>query len=40
VTTLSIERERRGLTTLSVADVLPVLEQHLPALTTAAVAAR
>ncbi len=40
VTTLSIERERRGLTTLSVAGVLPVLEQHLPALTTAAVAAR
>ena len=40
VTTLSIERERRGLTSLSVADILPVLEQHLPTLTTAAVAAR
>lgn len=40
VSTLSIERERRGLTPLSVADVLPVLEQHLPTLTAAMVSAR
>jgi lipoyl(octanoyl) transferase len=40
VTTLSIERARSGLTPLRVVDVLPVLEQHLPALTTAAVVAR
>lgn len=40
VTTLSIECERRALTSVGVADVLPVLEQHLPMLTTVAVAAR
>ncbi len=40
VTTLSIERERRGLMPLTVADVLPDLERHLPALTSAAAAAR
>lgn len=33
VTTLSIERVRRGLAPLSVAEALPTLEQHLPALT-------
>jgi lipoyl(octanoyl) transferase len=40
VSTLSVERERTGLTPISVADALPVLEQHLPALMNAAVAAR
>ena len=40
VTTLSVERERTGLTPISVPDALPVLEQHLPTLTAAAVAAR
>ncbi len=39
VTTLSIERERSGLTPLTVADVLPVLERHLPALSASAVGA-
>jgi lipoyl(octanoyl) transferase len=40
VTTLSIERERLGLMPVTVAEVLPVLEQHLPTLTSAAVAVR
>jgi lipoyl(octanoyl) transferase len=39
VTTLTIERERRGLTPVNVADVLPDLERRLPALTGAVVAA-
>lgn len=39
VTTLSIERERNALTPLTVADVLPVLERHLPALSASAVVA-
>ena len=40
VTTLSLERERHGLTPVGIADVLPVLEQHLPTLTSATVAVR
>jgi lipoyl(octanoyl) transferase len=40
VTTLSLERERRGLSPLRVADVLPVLESHLPALTASTVGVR
>jgi lipoyl(octanoyl) transferase len=40
VTTLSLERERRGLAPLRVADVLPVLESHLPALTASTVGVR
>ena len=37
VTTLSIERHRAGLRPVGIADVLPVLEQHLSALTAAPV---
>jgi lipoyl(octanoyl) transferase len=32
VTTLSVERERLGLAPLTVADVLPAVEEHLPTL--------
>ncbi|MFL6070304.1 MAG: lipoyl(octanoyl) transferase LipB [Actinomycetes bacterium] len=32
VTTLSIERQRRGLTPVTISEVLPVLEEHLPTL--------
>ena len=32
VTTLSLERQRRAMSTVTIADVLPVLESHLPAL--------
>jgi lipoyl(octanoyl) transferase len=39
VTTLSTERERGGSAPLTVGDVLPVLERHLPALSTSAVGA-
>lgn len=39
VTTLAIERERRGLTPVNVADVLPDLERRMPTLTGAVVAA-
>lgn len=40
VTTLSAERRRRGLSAVTVADVVPVLEQHLPTLTASEVGAR
>jgi lipoyl(octanoyl) transferase len=39
VTTLSAERERSGMAPLGVADVLPVLERHLPELDVATVGA-
>ena len=39
VSTLTIERERRGLTPVTINDVLPVLEQHLPALNSVPVSA-
>jgi len=39
VSTLTIERGRRGLEPVTINDVLPVLEQHLPALNAASVAA-
>ncbi len=39
VSTLTIERERRGLPPVTINDVLPVLEQHLPALNAASVGA-
>jgi lipoyl(octanoyl) transferase len=32
VTTLSLERQRRGLSPVTIAEVLPVLEAHLPTL--------
>jgi lipoyl(octanoyl) transferase len=37
VTTLAIERERRGLPPVTVADVLPLVEAHLPTLVAAKV---
>lgn len=36
VTTLNVERERLGLPAVSIADVLPGVERHLPALTATA----
>ena len=39
VTTLALERARRGLAAVTVADVLPVVESHLPSLTSDAVVA-
>jgi lipoyl(octanoyl) transferase len=39
VTTLAIERERQGLPLVTIADALPVLERHLPSLTSEAVVA-
>lgn len=40
VTTLSVERVRRGLPEVTVADALPVLERHLPTLTASKVGVR
>lgn len=37
VTTLAIERERAGLAPVTVAEVLPVVEQHLPTMLTGSV---
>ena len=39
VTTITIERERRGLSAITLADALPVVESHLPSLTPTAVVA-
>lgn len=39
VTTLAVERERRGLAAITVADALPVVESHLPSLASTAVVA-
>ena len=39
VSTLAMERERRGLSSVSINDVLPVLEHHLPALNSASAVA-
>ncbi|HEX5017483.1 MAG TPA: lipoyl(octanoyl) transferase LipB [Actinomycetes bacterium] len=38
-TTLAIERERLGLTTVSIGDVLPLVEQHVPSLVASSVVA-